>query len=97
MDLDESRKALISILNMNPKGILADKINKEYKSHCGENIPWSKFGYSSMLVFLSEELKGSIRIDKINELNIMLYPVGTQSSGHMLKLKANENTKKTRR
>lgn len=95
MDLDQAKKALISILNINPKGILADKINSEYKSHCGENIPHGRFGYPSLLVFLEEELNGFIRIDR-NDWNIMLYPVGTENSAHILKLKASENTSRSR-
>lgn len=95
MELDQTKKALISVLNINPKGILADKLNQEYKSHCGENIPFSRFGYSSVLVFLENELNGCIRIEN-NGWDIIVYPVGTENSAHILKFKANENPSRGR-
>lgn len=93
MDLDSVKKALISILNLNPKGILADKINQQFKSHVGSNIPWDSYCYPSLLTFLEEELKGNIRIDNENGWNIMLYPIGTGNSAHILKFKENEESR----
>lgn len=89
MDLESVKKSLISTLNLNPKGILADKINREYKSNVGQDIPFSTFGYPNLLKFLEEELNGRIRIENCG-WDIMLYPVGTENSGHILKLKQAE-------
>lgn len=98
MELSEVKNVIVSILNLEPKGIYADKLNHEYKKIEGCNIPFSSFGYSSLLKFLEYELKDNIRIDDGNDWNIMLYPIGNEKSGHILKLKAESNeTKKSRK
>lgn len=90
------KKLLIAILNLKPNGVLADEINREFSRDAGCDIPFSRFGYSSLLTFLEYELKDNIRIDNGNGWNIKLYPIATERSGHMLKMKAEEiqNTQK---
>lgn len=92
MDRDEVKKLLIAILNLKPNGIYADDIKKEFKREAGSNIPFGGFGYDTLLEFLENELNDNIRIDKGNRLNFVVYPIATKKSGHILKLKSNEDT-----
>lgn len=87
MDLPLVKKIIISILNINPDGIYADKIDAEFQKAEGCKIPWSQFGYTSLLTFLKNELANEIQIDDSNSWNIMLYPIANARSGHILKLK----------
>lgn len=91
MELETVKKIIISILNLKPNGLYADKLNGEFQRDAGCNIPWSKFGYTSLLNFLENELSDNIRIDNENRWNIILYPIANEKSGHVLKLKEREN------
>lgn len=88
MDRDEVKKILISILNLKPNGILADEINREFLHDAGCSIPYGRFGYHSLMAFLEWELKENIRIDNENGWDIVLYPIATHKSEHILKFKA---------
>lgn len=93
-DLAEVKKLLISVMNLNPYGIHADKLDESYRSFMGKFIPYQDFSYVSREMFLKAELKDNIRIAD-EGMGIMLYPIASELSGHMVQLVQNqENSKK---
>lgn len=95
-DLSEVKKAIISILNLFPNGIAADRFNREFEREIGKQIPYADFLYDSLLAFLEEELKDKIEIFE-SGMNVMLKPIANGLSAHMVKLKEEEkNQKKSR-
>lgn len=97
MELAEVKKILISILNLEPGGIYVDKIDGEFQKIGGCRIPYSTFGYHNLLSFLKNELNNDIRMDDSNSWNMKLYPIPNDKSGHIVKLKTNENDRERSR
>lgn len=92
-DLSVVKKEIISLINIYPGGIAADKFNHEYESLVGKGIPFGDFLYSSLLAFLGEELKDNIKIEN-SGMNVILYPLASEKSAHILKFTEGQNISK---
>lgn len=98
-DLSEVKKEIISLLNTYPGGIAADLFDRDYERTIGRRIPYGDFGYYGLLEFLQEELGNKIKMEN-QGMQIMLYPIPTENSAHIIKLveeqqqKGNNNRQK---
>lgn len=84
-DLNEVKKIIISLICTFPNGRSADNFNRDYKEFTGTSIPFSEYSYPTLLAFLEAELKNNIRIES-RDMNIWLYPISTEKSGHITKM-----------
>lgn len=50
--IDLTRVIIKSVLVSNPTPLTIDQLDRDYKGHCGENIPYSKLGYSNLRAYL---------------------------------------------
>lgn len=99
VDLTEVKKIIISLANLNPKGIFADQLNTDYQKREGMQIPFDQFGYSSLLVFLQHELQQNQQIKMVDEGfgSYVIYPIANARSGHVLEFTKNQLTAETKK
>lgn len=89
MDLEEVKKVVISLANVYPEGISLDRLNQQYQKQEGCSIPFTSFGYLSLLCFLESELGQKITIINEGFGCCMVYPKASEKSGHILELTKN--------
>ncbi|XP_031630401.1 uncharacterized protein LOC116345291 [Contarinia nasturtii] len=95
-DLSMVKKIIISLMNLHPNGVAADKLDKQYKYQEGHLIPFADYSYLSLCSFLQEELGNNIKIVQ-EGFETMLYPIATANSAHVMKLISHQNNQNTRR
>lgn len=84
-DLSLVKKLIKSLVNIHPNGIAMDRLDREYKFQEGCNIPYSAYAYVSLEKLIQEELKNDVTLIR-EDLNIMLYPIASEKSRHLIKL-----------
>lgn len=95
-DLKTVKKIIISLFNMHPRGISQDELMKQYRLTEGQCIPYATFGYSTLNLFLKNELMENVRIVD-SGFNVMLYPIANTTSGHVVDLILQQDNPKIRK
>lgn len=90
-DLSEVKKIIVSIFNSYPRGISKDDLQRNYRQHTGQDIPFSSYGYATIISFLENELKDNVRVGG-SCFNVMCYPEASQKSHHVATLVLNDNS-----
>lgn len=95
VDFESVKNVIIAIVNLFPNGLAADMLNQEYRREEGDGIPFGRFGFRNLLTFIESELKKNIRIEHSFATNeVILYPIASEKSAHIVQLKLEEKNQK---
>lgn len=88
-NLETVKRIVIAIITNEENGLAADLLDREYRGWENQNLPFNRFGYTSLLQFIQEELSENIEIEQRGN-NIILRSKSTNESNHIGELKKHE-------
>lgn len=91
---EETQKLLRSVLMPNKNGLLLKDLSKMYREFTNQNIPFSMFGYPSLVSFL-ESIPDFVSVQELSTGDWLVKAVADESVKLVAKLVARQDTKKT--